>query len=115
MEGHIQRAVLDVAKLFCYRAYEDLSQKIEKGYFDSSGDKTFRSYVIVSVDKAKTEFIKAKAFDGELGVSREKDKEVLHRYIVACFLYLDIYKKGIAWHKVVADKGGEETAISAGG
>lgn len=95
MELHIQRAALDIAKFYCHDFIEKFDKDLEK--YDVyclrllDGGSFYRQ-VINSKRKAHHSFQYAKSIDSKLGQDNEIDKDILHKYLVPCFQYIQLDK-----------------------
>ncbi len=91
MEGHVQRAVLDVAKIFCHDSQGKFNDLLE-----NENDQCLRlvdnGHFHTQLCKLKTSseglFTKAKIADSALGDNAKTNKEVLTRYLDAYFSYI---------------------------
>jgi len=93
MEGHIQRAVLDITKLFCHRSSESLDKILDKeNYLRTLDDGLFYVDILKKKAEAKDLYIYAKINNDKLGEHSETDKEVIRRYLEPCFKYIYIEK-----------------------
>ena len=95
MEGHIQRAVLDVCKYFCIGMQEKINKFIENDGIDclrmvNNGE--FYKEIQVSLATAEELFTIAKTSDSQLGSYFDVNKEVIIKYLKPCFVYLEIQR-----------------------
>jgi hypothetical protein len=94
MEGHLQRAALDIIKIFCHHA-QDLLKDMPKQY---------RQEVLLLVDNgifinkinndrkyAEDLFVQAKMEDSRLGDDAQNNKNVLKSYLDAVFAFDQAY------------------------
>lgn len=90
MEGHIQRAALDILKIFSHKSHESISslkashdpkilRLVDNGKFLQSLNKKFQ--------QAQNLFELAKVNDLDLGDDSNKNADVLERYLDAAFAY----------------------------
>jgi len=92
-EGHIQRAVLDIAKTICHMSAERFAADMEKENTEALrlvNDGDFYSELLNKSHEAEKSFIQAKVTDGELGEDRSVNKQVLGLYLDACFKYFQL-------------------------
>lgn len=88
MEGHLQRAVLDVCKLFTHRTLDGIEDYINTDTVDllrmvDSG--RFYETLRTGLDQAKEHFAKVKTCDAVLGNERGTDKQVVTQYLNVAF------------------------------
>lgn len=88
LEGHVQRAVLDVSKLLCHKKYERLSGKVaaesrEALRFVDNGD--FVTNLENQLERALKEFEMAKMQDLSLGDDAKNNREILGQYLDAYY------------------------------
>lgn len=93
MEGHFQRAVLDVCKLFTHRRLESLEAEINTDTVDllrmvNSGH--FYESIRTGLDNAKEHFAKVKTCDAALGNEHGADKDIVTQYLNVAFKVWDI-------------------------
>lgn len=88
MEGHLQRAVLDVCKLFIHRTFEALEAGIVTDTVDLlrmvNGGRFYES-IRTGIDNAKEHFAKVKTCDATLGNERGADKQIVAQYLNVAF------------------------------
>lgn len=88
VEGHLQRAVLDVCKLFTHRTLELLEGKMAVDTIDllrmvNSG--RFYESIRIGIDSAQEHFAKVKTCDATLGNERGADKQIVSKYLGVAF------------------------------
>lgn len=88
LEGHVQRAVLDVSKLLCHKKYERLSTKISTESREAlrlvdNGD--FVTHLENQLERALKEFETAKMQDLSLGDDAKNNREILGQYLDAYY------------------------------
>lgn len=93
MEGHIQRAVLDINKYLCHEMESKINSMIEQEDLDclrmiDNGE--FYKKVLEDMRVAMAKFVNAKTTDNELGSNRETNKGIVGLYLDACFSYIDV-------------------------
>ncbi|ORU95111.1 MAG: hypothetical protein A6F71_10635 [Cycloclasticus sp. symbiont of Poecilosclerida sp. M] len=90
MEGHLQRAALDIMKIHCHKTKDSVSE-MKKSYkpevlqLVDNGD--FFTYLISETNRAEQLFEEAKIYDSNLGETASLDKEVLEKYLEAAFVF----------------------------
>lgn len=90
MEGHLQRAVLDICKLSCHRTegrFADalLSENQQALRLVDNGE--FYLQVNELFKKAKNAFVSAKAWDLQLGDGASLDRTIVGKYLEAFYSY----------------------------
>jgi len=94
MEGHLQRAVLDVCKLFTHRTFEALEEKLVSDTVDLlrmvNGGRLYES-LRTGIDSAKEHFAKVKTCDVVLGNERGADKQIVNQYLDVVFEVWNIF------------------------
>lgn len=90
MEGHLQRAALDVIKINCHRT-QDSVREFNKSYKPEVirlvDNGSFFTYLLEETAKAELFFEKAKIYDNHLGETAGQDKEVLDKYLEAVYVF----------------------------
>lgn len=92
MEGHLQRAVLDICKIICHktegRFSEALSSENQEALrlIDNGG---FHPRLLSIFKSAKDAFVEAKAWDLHLGDGASKDRDIVGKYLQAFYSYRD--------------------------
>lgn len=95
IEGHVQRAVLDISKIFCHDTQDLLSEKfgnLNKKALLLIDNGTFFVQLEEAFDEAKDKFISAKSADIALGENARNNKNVLSRYLDAVYSYQKVQK-----------------------
>ena len=90
MEGHLQRAALDVLKLLCHRTQDSIKQERESyspAVLRLVADGSFLSGLTESLTEAEKHLLQAKVFDQKLGSGAQHDDEVLSMYLDAAFSF----------------------------
>lgn len=95
MQGHLQRAVLDILKIYCHSVQEKV--KILKDDFNRDilklvDNGNFLTNLNVSIKNAENKFILAKIQDNSLGDDSHTNKEIVGLYLNAVFSFDKIYK-----------------------
>lgn len=93
IEGHIQRAVLDISKMFCHDTEDMLNSAIavlHKPSLILIDNGAFLSNIENHFDKAKEAFIKAKVLDLTLGDDARHNSSIISLYLDAVYCYIDI-------------------------
>jgi hypothetical protein len=93
MEGHVQRAVLDVAKIFCHDSqgkFDDLLERENYQCLRLVDNGHFHTELFTLKTSSEELFTKAKITDSALGDNAQTDKEVLTRYLEAYFSYITL-------------------------
>lgn len=95
VEGHLQRAVLDISKIYCHRTEERFEStlstyKVADLRLVDSG--VFYRVLLDKHDEARDIFTRAKTTDNRLGEDRGTNTQVLSDYLSACFKYKDLLK-----------------------
>jgi hypothetical protein len=90
MEGHLQRAVLDICKLSCHKTEGRFAQALASENKDAlrlvdNGE--FYSHLIEMFNEAKETFVSAKACDLRLGDGANMDREIVGKYLQALYSY----------------------------
>ena len=94
MEGHVQRAVLDIAKIFCHDSSEEFEHLLAKESDECLrlvDNGNFYTNLIKKKASVKLSFMSAKTCDSALGESASTDNDVLSRYLDACYGYIDLF------------------------
>jgi len=90
MEGHLQRAALDIMKILCHRTKDSVA-KIKDSYkaevLQLVDNGKFYTYLITETNKAEELFERAKIYDNNLGETARLDKEVINKYLDAVFVF----------------------------
>lgn len=101
MEGHLQRAVLDVSKILCIKSHEAISENIDIWGYDAldlidSGNFTFR---IKNAQKdAITLFERAKINDSQLGHDRDINAAIIENFLDAFFKFDEVIREILQKH-----------------
>ena len=93
MKGHLQRACLDVLKLFCHRTDEQLDALLNRykpEVLALVDNNSFYPRVITSRIEAHKNFEKSKVFDLQLGENARHNADVLTSYLNAAFSYDEV-------------------------
>jgi len=91
LECHIQRAVLDVAKLFCHDSQshiEELINKEDPKCLRLIDNGQFNTHLQKLKTNAIRSFSEAKTGDSALGSDAAKDNEILSAYLEACYGFI---------------------------
>lgn len=96
MEGHLQRAALDIMKIYCHEAQQKIVEqkaefKIEVLQLVDNGQ--FNSELIQELDNAEELFVTAKVDDSVLGDDSHTNQEILGKYLDAVFAFDKVYRK----------------------
>lgn len=94
MEGHLQRAVLDILKIFCHLSQEEVKNliaKFETDILNLVDNGTFYTKVIVDIKQSEKLFIEAKIKDNSLGEDSHTNKEIVGNYLDAVFGFMAIH------------------------
>jgi len=88
MEGHLQRAVLDVCKLFTHRMLDQLEKGIKADTIEilrmvDSG--RFYETLRTGIDKTTEHFAGVKTHDNTLGNEKETDESIIGEYLDVAF------------------------------
>jgi hypothetical protein len=94
MQGHLQRAALDILKIYCHSVQEKI--KLLKSEFDTDIIKLvdngqFYKNLNINMKKSEDLFIIAKVQDNSLGDDSHTNKEILSKYLDAVFSFDEIY------------------------
>ncbi|GAW87457.1 hypothetical protein bplSymb_SCF08803P002 [Bathymodiolus platifrons methanotrophic gill symbiont] len=90
MEGHIQRAALDIMKIHCHRTKDSVAQvknNFKPEVLQLVDNGKFYTDLITETNRAEGLFEKAKIYDNNLGETARLDKEVLNKYLEAVFAF----------------------------
>jgi hypothetical protein len=90
MEGHIQRAVLDVTKILCVKSYDAITHEIEMwgdNVLDVIDDGTFRADIRKSLMEATDLLEEAKTNDAQLGHDAWVNRAVIERFLDSFFKF----------------------------
>jgi len=90
MEGHLQRAVLDIIKIYCHRTKDsviDIKSSFTPDVLQLVDNGRFYSSLVVETERAEAVFEEAKIYDSRLGESSRVDDEVLGKYLEAIFIF----------------------------
>lgn len=93
IEGHIQRAVLDVAKLICHHTEDllakdiDLLNKNALMLIDNGG---FYNSLLSEFDRARSLFVRAKTIDIVLGEDANHNNKILSAYLDSVYGYINV-------------------------
>jgi len=90
MEGHLQRAALDIMKIYCHKAKDSINElrtsyKPEIIQLVDNGE--FHSFLITETHRAEGLFEEAKVCDQVLGETSHTDKDVINKYLEAVFVF----------------------------
>ena len=96
MESHLQRAALDIMKIYCHEAQNKTIKqkeeyKIEVLQLVDNG--TFNSELIQGLSTAEDLFVNAKVDDSILGDNAHTNQEILGKYLDAVFAFDEVYRK----------------------
>jgi len=90
MEGHLQRAALDIMKIHCHRTKDSVTE-IKKCYKPEAlqlvDNGRFSTYLIQETNHAENLFETAKIYDAKLGETARIDKDVINKYLDAVFKF----------------------------
>ena len=92
MEGHIQRAALDICKFLCIY-YDDLYKReisANANVLSLVGDGQFLTAVNESATKARATLLHAKQEDSNLGETADVNRDIVELYCKAVFEYKEI-------------------------
>ena len=93
MEGHLQRAALDILKILCHRTQEDI-KKIKGSYpadvLQMVDNGIFYTNLLTDTRNAERKFEEAKIYDSNLGNTASQDIDVLNKYLDATFAFDEI-------------------------
>lgn len=95
IEGHIQRAVLDISKVFCHDTEDMLNSDVavlHKPSLMLIDNGTFFYGIEARFENAKDNFIKAKVFDLTLGDDARHNSKIISMYLDAVYSYIDIQR-----------------------
>ncbi|MEJ1489152.1 MAG: hypothetical protein RPU72_12470 [Candidatus Sedimenticola sp. (ex Thyasira tokunagai)] len=89
MEGHLQRAILDVCKLYTHRLIDNIEERIGKDSIEilrmvDSG--RFYETIRTGVDDLSEAFAVTKTYDRDLGNEREVDDSIVGKYLEVSFM-----------------------------
>ncbi|MEJ1405271.1 MAG: hypothetical protein RPU73_15630 [Candidatus Sedimenticola sp. (ex Thyasira tokunagai)] len=89
MEGHLQRAILDVCKLYTHRIIDGLEARVEKDSIEilrmvDSG--RFYEALRTGIDDLNEVFATTKTHDCDLGNEREVDDSIVGKYLDVSFM-----------------------------
>jgi len=93
MEGHIQRAVLDVCKIICHDTEKRLNGRVaelDRRSLSLIDNGSFLSNLDAGFEMAKSCFIKAKTLDLALGDVAAHNNDTLSKYLDAVYSYIDV-------------------------
>ena len=93
MEGHIQRAILDICKIFCHDMksyYNDLIEEEDDECLRIVDNGRFHTQLKQREREATDNFTIAKISDSELGTTAMTDNQILSRYLGASFSYIEL-------------------------
>jgi len=90
MEGHLQRAALDIMKIYCHKAKDSINElktsyKPEIVQLVDNGK--FHSFLIKETHRAEGLFEEAKICDYALGETAHTDEDVINKYLDAVFVF----------------------------
>lgn len=91
MEGHLQRAVLDICKILCHDTESVLDGKLAKLHRASLAlvdNGSFLSSLEAAFDKAQQAFRRAKTRDHALGDGADSNNAMLGNYLDAVYSYI---------------------------
>lgn len=90
MEGHLQRAALDIMKIYCHRTKDSVGE-IKKSFkpevLQLVDNGSFYTYLITETNNAEELFEKAKIYDNNLGETARLDKDVINKYLETVFIF----------------------------
>ena len=95
MEGHVQRAVLDICKLLCTRTQDRIAEQVAlwgKDCFELVGDGSLLMRVNAAREEAISLLESAKINDGALCGDADVNRAVVNRYLDAVFKYDHLYR-----------------------
>lgn len=95
IEGHIQRAVLDISKVFCHDTADMLNSAVallHKPSLILIDNGTFLSNLETRFDNAKDSFTKAKVLDLTLGDDAKHNSNIISMYLDAVYCYIEIQR-----------------------
>ncbi|MDO8413866.1 MAG: hypothetical protein Q7S51_08785 [Gallionellaceae bacterium] len=95
MEGHMQRAVLDISKIFGHDTMDMLNSNLEglhKPSLIMIDNGTFLSNLENSFEDAKSAFINAKVLDVSLGDDAKHNSSIIGLYLDAVYSFTDIQR-----------------------
>lgn len=106
MEGHVQRAVLDVIKIYCHDSADDIRAQIKKE--DPSclrlvNNGRFNTALIEAQREAMKCFIYAKTRDNTLGEDANNNLDVVGNYLDAFYKYYDLDEM-LGSHRAAIDR-----------
>ncbi|MEA1953054.1 MAG: hypothetical protein U9O24_01505 [Campylobacterota bacterium] len=98
MEGHLQRAALDIMKFYCHKAKDRLVE--EKNHYSRDilslvDNGVFYPTILKGVHNAEELFMNAKTFDSSLGEDAKTNENVLDQYMEALFSFDEVYRNFI--------------------
>ena len=90
MEGHLQRAALDIMKIYCHKVQDKLLEqkagyKTEVLHLVDNG--SFYSKLVQGISSSEELFVQAKIDDSSLGEDAKTNQDILNKYIEALFAY----------------------------
>lgn len=95
MQGHIQRAVLDILKLYCH-SIQDLVSEIDKQYSTDVlklvDNGNFIKNIKLGTSASVSLFEKAKIADGDLGENSHTNSEIVGKYLEAAYSFENVRK-----------------------
>jgi hypothetical protein len=95
MQGHLQRAVLDVLKLYCH-SVQDQVRKLKDDFKPEVlrlvDNGNFSKQLDISIKESEELFILAKVMDNSLGDNSHTNKEIVSKYLDAVFSFDNIYR-----------------------
>jgi hypothetical protein len=95
MQGHLQRAVLDILKIYCHSVQEKvkkLKDEIDTEILKLVDNGEFFKNLNIDVRESENKFIKAKVQDNSLGDDSHTNQEIIGKYLDAVFSFDSIYK-----------------------
>lgn len=106
MEGHVQRAVLDVTKMLCVQCHDAINQDVEHWgpeILDLIDDGTFRAEVRRVQQQAIDLLEHAKTNDAQLGQCAWLNRAVIERYLDAFYTFDRILRSFADRHLALAN------------
>lgn len=103
MEGHLQRALLDILKFYCHETKEYLDSTVQKNIsrgIDIVDNGNFFKDLVNKLSDAETKFLEAKIEDNNLGNEAQQNDHVVKLYLDAAYNYVDTKKM---WDSKKAD------------
>ena len=98
MEGHLQRAALDIMKFYCHKVEDRIEE--EKNHYSKEvlslvDNGVFYPTLLKGVHDSEKLFMQAKAFDSSLGEDAKTNENVLEKYMESLFSFDEVYRNFI--------------------